>query len=162
VAACAGVAMAVRGLGTQLGLRESPVLRMTILDCVEVPSGKSSTTDCEGGGDPGKSGVTSGLWKIDDADSHYAFNTVVNVRCTPSGDCTAVGLGGFAEDLAGLALCLLFVSVGGFGCVTSFVNMFFPARLDRVRRWPGRRATTGWVGLLGAMFVTAIVLAVLS
>ncbi|MEY9940438.1 hypothetical protein [Streptacidiphilus sp. MAP5-3] len=165
IGACVGVVMAAEGIGTQLGLRESTVLRMTVLDCVDVPSGKSTVTNCEGSGDPGRSGVTSGLWKIDDADAHYGFGTRLNVRCTPGGDCTAVGMGGLAEDLAGLAAALFFASMGLFSFVMVTGNMFFPRRLERIRLRPsrlGRRITLGWFGALGLLFVTAVVLGVLS
>ncbi|MBF9068729.1 hypothetical protein [Streptacidiphilus fuscans] len=168
IGACVGVVIAVEGIGTQLGLRESPVLQMTIMDCVVVPSGKSTTTNCEGSGDPGRSGVTSGLWKIDDADADYRFGTRLDVRCTPSGDCTVISMGGFAEDLAGLAVALFFASMGLLSWVLLTGNMFAPRRLALARQWLGqfrritRRVTLGWFGVLGAMLVAAFVLGVLG
>ncbi|SEM63623.1 hypothetical protein [Streptacidiphilus jiangxiensis] len=161
IGASVGGVVAAGGIGTQLGLREGPELRMTVLACADSSTGKNTVTNCTGEGDPGRSGVTSGPWSLHDAGAHYRFGTVVDVRCTRSGDCTVIGLGGLSEDLAGLTLCLAFASFAltlGLGVLAA---RWFPERRAG-RVLPGRRVIRGWLGVLGLLLLTSGVLAVLS
>jgi hypothetical protein len=157
-----GVVAAAGDIGTQLGLREGPELRMTVLACADSSNGKNTVTHCTGQGDPGRSGVTSGPWSLYEVGTHYRFGSVVGVRCTRAGDCTVIGLGGLSEDLAGFTLCLAFASFGltlGLGVL---VTRLFPGRRAGRIPWPGRRVIRGWLAVLGLLLLTSGVLAVLS
>jgi hypothetical protein len=160
--ACVGVVVAAGGIGTQLGLRESPELRMTVLACSDSFTGKNTVTNCDGEGDPGRTGVTSGPWSIHEVGTHYRVGAVVDVRCTRSGDCTVIGLGGLSEDLAGLAVSLAFASFGlpvGFWVLAT---RFFPQRMAGRGPLTNRWAIRGWLGVIGLLLLLSGALAVMS
>ncbi|MGW4379248.1 hypothetical protein [Kitasatospora sp. NPDC004531] len=159
-----GIVMLVLGAGQLRAMADAsalPPLRMTVSSCESVdpppPSHGRPTITCYGRGADGPSGVTAGRWHFD-APRPLRGGEVVEVRCTPGGDCRGDlsdwGAGGVGQ----LAFGLLSFGAGAYTGSRVLTHRYAPRHDDFFRR---RSTVVATLVFFAAVPVLGIVAAVL-